>query len=226
MAPSANNALAAASKSEEQASGHPDGEAEAPKKPDGRQLRRERNRDAVVEALLDLYRDGNLRPGTEEIAARSGLSPRSLFRYFDDVDDLARTAMQRQLARALPLVDIHAEPEEPFDKRVSALVHQRLTLFGVVGNAAEVMRLRAPAQPILAAELEQNRRILRAQIRVLFATELTAMDDARARRALAAADILTAFESYRNLVGHRAMSVEEAKAVMTEALTAVLAPDR
>ena len=42
---------------------------------DGRQLRRERNREAVVEALLDLYRDGNLQPSSEEIAARSGLSP-------------------------------------------------------------------------------------------------------------------------------------------------------
>ena len=42
---------------------------------DGRQLRRRRNREAVVEALLDLYREGNLRPSTEEIAARSGLSP-------------------------------------------------------------------------------------------------------------------------------------------------------
>jgi AcrR family transcriptional regulator len=222
MAPSADNALAAASPTDEETTGAPPEGAEAPKKPDGRQLRRERNRDAVVEALLDLYRDGNLRPSTEEIATRSGLSPRSLFRYFDDVDDLARTAMQRQLSRARPLVEIAAEPDDPFDERISALVNQRFTLFGVVGNSAEVMRLRAPAQPILADELERNRKILRSQIRHLFAGELAAMEDGRARRAVAAADVLTAFESYRNLISHRAMSFEEASAVMTEALTAVL----
>src|ERR1035438_5413311 len=68
---------------------------------DGRQLRRRRNRETVVDALLDLYRDGNLRPSTEEIAARSGLSPRSLFRYFDDVDDLTRTAIRHQEHRVL-----------------------------------------------------------------------------------------------------------------------------
>jgi AcrR family transcriptional regulator len=78
---------------------------------DGRQLRRRRNREAVVEALLDLYRDGNLSPSTEEIAERSGLSPRSLFRYFDDVNDLVRSAVERQQERAIPLAVIDIAPE-------------------------------------------------------------------------------------------------------------------
>jgi AcrR family transcriptional regulator len=224
MAPTTKDALAVTGAMDGATASGPAEGAEAARKPDGRQLRRSRNRDAVVEALLDLYRDGNLRPSTEEIAARSGLSPRSLFRYFDDVDDLARTAMQRQLSKARDLVDIDAEPGDPFDARVRALVHQRLHLFGVVGNSAEVMRLRAPGQPVLAAELQTNRRILRAQIRTLFATEFAAMDEGRARRALAAADILTAFESYQNLTGHRAMGIKEAAAVMTEALTSLLVP--
>ena len=88
-----------------------------------------RNREAVVEALLDLYREGNLSPNAEEIAARSGLSPRSLFRYFDDVDDLIRAAIHRQQAQALPLVLIDATPESPFQARVAALVDQRFRLY-------------------------------------------------------------------------------------------------
>ena len=35
---------------------------------DGRTARRDRNRAAVVDALLELYRDGNLRPSSLEIA--------------------------------------------------------------------------------------------------------------------------------------------------------------
>ena len=57
---------------------------------DGRRLRRDRNRTAVVDALLDLYGESNLRPSTAEIAERAGLSHRSLFRYFDDFEDLCR----------------------------------------------------------------------------------------------------------------------------------------
>ena len=146
---------------------------------DGRQLRRARNREAVVEALLDLYRDGNLRPSSEEIAARSGLSPRSLFRYFDDVDDLIRAAIRSQEARALPLVPIAAEPDDPLDTKVSALVAQRFRLFDAVGHAAAVSRLQSPFQPLLAAELTQNRKFLRSQVRRLFAPELAGMDEAR-----------------------------------------------
>src|SRR6185437_733480 len=62
---------------------------------DGRRLRRDRNRMAVVDALLDLYGESNLRPSTAEIADRAGLSHRSLFRYFDDFDDLCREAICR-----------------------------------------------------------------------------------------------------------------------------------
>ncbi len=191
---------------------------------DGRQLRRRRNREAVVEALLDLYRDGNLRPSTEEIAARSGLSPRSLFRYFEDVDDLTRVAIMRQEARAMPLVPIAAAPDDPFEQKVAALVDQRFRLFDAVGHAAAVTRLQAPFQALLAAELRQNRRFLRSQVRALFAPELDARDEDGSRRALAAADVLTSFESYHLLTEDRSMTSSEASSVVLDALAAILRP--
>ena len=202
-------------------------EGDAPTGPaimDGRQRRRARNREAVVYALLDLYRDGNLRPSSEEIAARSGLSPRSLFRYFDDVDDLIRAAIRSQEARALPLVPVAAAPDDHFDVKVAALVDQRFRLFEAVGHAATVSRLRSPFQPLLAAELSQNRKYLRKQVQRLFAPELAAMDEARVVSALAAADVLTSFESYQLLVQHRAMPEGQAKRVMADALAVLLGP--
>ena len=72
---------------------------------DGRRLRRDRNREAVVQALLELYREGNLTPSTDEIAERAGISARSLFRYFDDVDALVRTAVARQQEHLAPLYE-------------------------------------------------------------------------------------------------------------------------
>lgn len=191
---------------------------------DGRQLRRKRNREAVVEALLDLYRDGNLRPSTEEIAARSGLSPRSLFRYFEDVDDLTRSAVMRQEARAMPLVAVDAGPEETLEQRIDALVEQRFRLFDAVGHAAAVTRLRAPFQPLLAAELSQNRRFLRSQVSSLFAPELTGMDQRSSASILAAIDILTSFESYQLLIEDRSMESSEARTAVADALSALLGP--
>ncbi len=188
---------------------------------DGRQLRRKRNREAVVEALLDLYRDGNLRPSTEEIAARSGLSPRSLFRYFEDVDGLTRSAIMVQEARLMPLVTIDIGPEEATDRKIAALVEQRFRLFDAVGNVAAVVRLRAPINPALAAELSRNRRFLRKQVSSLFAPELTAMGEPKSEAMLAAADILTSYESYQLLTEDRSMASPQASTHVVDALTAL-----
>src|SRR3546814_2134204 len=63
---------------------------------DGRSLRRDRNRMAVIDAVLALYDSGNLAPSSDDIAERAGTSVRSVFRYFDDVDDMLRAAIGRR----------------------------------------------------------------------------------------------------------------------------------
>jgi AcrR family transcriptional regulator len=183
-----------------------------------------RNREAVVEALLDLYREGNLSPNAEQIAARSGLSPRSLFRYFDDVDDLIRAAIHRQQTKALPLVMIEATPESPFEAKVAALVEQRFRLYDAVGNAATVARLRAPFSPVLDDTLRVNRDFLRSQMANLFAPELAEMEGSAA--VLAAADVVTSFESRHLLLDDQGLTPAQAKAVMAGALSALLVPGR
>src|ERR1700689_2883238 len=89
---------------------------------DGRRLRRDRNREAVVDALLDLYSEGNLRPSTAEIAERAGISPRSLFRYFEGAAALAGEAVTGHLGRAIPPLPLGLRADAPFEDRVSALV--------------------------------------------------------------------------------------------------------
>ena len=201
----------------------PTGAEGSPKETDGRRLRRALNREAVVDALLDLYSEGNLRPSTDEIAERAGISPRSLFRYFEDADDLAGEAVSRQLGRAMPLLPLAVGVEAPFGARVEALVDQRLRLFSSVGQAAHVSRLRAPFQPRLAESLREGRRFLRGQVRTLFAAELTLLTDDEAEAALAAADVLASFESYQLLIGDQDLSVEEAKSILVASLTMLLA---
>ena len=58
---------------------------------DGRASRAARTRIAVVDALLALNEKGNLRPTAREIAAEAGVSLRSIYVHFDDVESLAFT---------------------------------------------------------------------------------------------------------------------------------------
>ena len=152
---------------------------------DGRHARRERNRLAVVDAMLALYNDGNYQPSSDEIAARAGLSARSLFRYFDDIDDLVRVVISRQFERVRALAIIDLATDSPTAARVDRLVASRLGTYATIATVGKVSRARALTQPLIAAQLAQARAMWRAQIAALFAPELAnAADGASVLHAL------------------------------------------
>src|SRR5688500_3891186 len=78
---------------------------------DGRRLRRQQNREAVIDALIELFEEGSYTPSSAEVAERAGISPRSLFRYFDDVDDLNRAAVDRHIDTHRALFEIEVDPD-------------------------------------------------------------------------------------------------------------------
>ncbi len=169
-------------------------ESNAPRE-DGRHARRDRNKYAVVDAYLELVREGIPRPSIAEVADRSGVSHRSVFRYFSDKDELARTAIERQLAVAAPLVPLTVGPGAPLPERIERFVERRLELFAAVAPSARLSRSLAALQPVLANELKTTRAFLRSQIRHLFRAELGAMDAAERTSALAALDALCSLEA-------------------------------
>ncbi len=111
--------------------------------------------------------------------------------------------------------------DAPLREKAAALVGQRFGLFDVVGQSAKVWRIRSPFQPVLAEELAQTRAFLRSQLLDLFGPELERMSGRKAASAVAAADVLTSFESYQLLLDDQGFAMDEAKAVMVESLVAV-----
>ncbi|MEP7216281.1 MAG: TetR/AcrR family transcriptional regulator [Anaerolineaceae bacterium] len=189
---------------------------------DGRRAWRERNRLAVVDALLDLYAEGNLRPDAAEVAERSGVSRRSVFRYFDDRDDLDRAAIERQQQRVRHLIEVASIGEGTLSDRILRLAEQRATLFEQIRPAAQVSRLRAPFHKVIAEELGQSRRFLTRQVECQFATELSGMNGAERRETLSASDAFCSFETY-DFLRERGLAAAETAAVMRRALEALFA---
>lgn len=161
---------------------------------DGRRARREQNRAAVLDALAELYGEGTYEPSAAEIAERAGLSPRSLFRYFDDVDDLNRATIDQQLTRARPLLAVDARAEDPTAAKVERLVAARLRLYEAIAPAARAARICAWRHPVMAEQIGTTRSYLRHQLERLFAPELEALGPDRAAT-LAAIDALCSFEA-------------------------------
>ena len=157
----------------------------------------------------------------DEIAHRAGLSPRSLFRYFDDIDDLARAAIDRQLARVLPVAVIDVAGDASLQERLAALVDQRARVFELVGNIGHVARMRAPFQPLIADQLAEGRTFLRSQIERLMAPELRSISSKRAASVLAAADVLCSYEAYRLLRHDQSLSQADAVEALNDTLGAL-----
>jgi TetR/AcrR family transcriptional regulator, regulator of autoinduction and epiphytic fitness len=181
---------------------------------DGRNARRDRNKYAVVDAYLDLIREGTARPSVAEVAERSGVSHRSVFRYFADTDELARTAIERQHDVANPLAALTTGPGAPLDERIERFVERRMELFAAIAPVARLSRSIAALQPLIAAELHSSRRFLRSQIRHLFQAELEALPVADRGRALASLDALCSFEIFDLMRSDRKLSAAETAATL------------
>jgi AcrR family transcriptional regulator len=190
---------------------------------DGRRIRRDRNRDAVVDAMISLYDEGNLAPSADDISDRAGLSARSLFRYFEDIDDLCRAAITHQLQRVRPTLNVSAEPDDALSVRIAAVVDQRLRMFDAIGSVGHVSRLRAPFQPLVAAELRQARSFLRHQLDRCFAAELAAMPEHMSTSVLAIADVVCSFEAYQLLRQDQQLSQARAGDALADALSRLFA---
>lgn len=211
------NAQAGGARAVIRPSGDDDGPAGA--EVDGRRLRRQQNRSAVIDALLALFADGVYTPSTGEIAERAGCSLRSLFRYFDDVDDLFRAAIERHQRRYRSLTDPGVSPDEPTDRKVRRVVEARVRLFEAIAPSARAARVWAHRHQTVRDLIAQNRAGLRAQLRPLFAREL----DGRPER-FPALDALCAFETYDLLRSDQGLSRRATVNTLAAAVLALVEP--
>lgn len=176
---------------------------------DGRRARRQQNREAVIDALIELFHNGVYEPGSALIAERAGLSPRSLFRYFDDLDDLAHAAIDRQMAEAMPLVEVDVAPDAPLALRIERIVASRVRLYEAIAPGARAARIAAHRNAVVAKQVHDARRYLREQVRRLLAPAN-----------LPAVDALCSFETYDLL--QETLSRPRIVATLVDALTALL----
>lgn len=162
---------------------------------DGRTLRRTRNRTAVIRALLELIQEGELQPGAAEIAERAGVSHRSIFRYFEDLDDLVRTAVDQALNDALAYAGIDQIAQGTLAERAHSLAVSRLRLYEQVDGAMQVVRMRSYSIPSIDREVAAVWEIFRIQIRDHFSIELAAVDAPASTYLIDAVLTLTSYDS-------------------------------
>ena len=191
---------------------------------DGRTARSARTRDAVVRALLGLISEGDVRPTAGRIAERAGISLRSVYVHFDDLDDLFLAAADEQRGRVLALT--RKLPDTgPFETRLAAFVEQRSRVLEAIAAVAKAAALQEPFSPAIAATTKAAREFGRAELETVFAIELANLDPAVRGHALDACDTLTAADTWDFLRVRRNLDPPAAGATLATSLRLLLRPE-
>jgi TetR/AcrR family transcriptional regulator, regulator of autoinduction and epiphytic fitness len=174
---------------------------------DRRAARANRTRDSVVDALLELIDEGNMRPTAREIAARARVSLRSVYVHFDDVDALFHAAAMRHGER-MEAVRGELVTEGTFEERLVAFVDRRSRIYEVGSKVTKAALLLEPFSPAMRSILDQVRRTGWAELEQVFADEVGRPLSASDRAAL---DVATNGKTWDALRHHHGLSVDEAK---------------
>lgn len=193
-------------------------------RPDGRRARRDRGRQAVIDALVDLIQEGHHLPAPEAIAERAGVSTSSVFRYFESLDELRDASTARVFERYASLFEVPDLGEGDLDARIGRLVGARATLYEAIAPLGRLVRGRSFAHEEMASTLSGVRQRLTGQCRAHFAPELSRTTPAHRDDLVGVVSTLTAFEAWdmaRQELGRSSMQVQRS---WRGALGALLGP--
>jgi AcrR family transcriptional regulator len=143
---------------------------------DGRRERGARNKEAVVSALLELYSQGEVQPPAARIAELAGVSERSVFRYFDDMEDLASCAITVQWDRIRDLYET-LDSSGDLTQRINSIIDHRLKLYDKVGNVMRVAVVAAYKSKVVALAVKERRLIMGRRALQQFENELKTARD-------------------------------------------------
>ncbi len=189
---------------------------------DGRTLRSLRTRDAIVDATIGLVEEGDLRPTAPRVAERAGVSVRSVFQHFDDLETLHAAVAERLVERVAQLV-VPIDPALPFDERLQQLVRQRSQLLDAVTPIRRAAAVHGPFSSEIRARLRDGQAFLRQEVETVFAPELAAAGDDGAE-VLDAVDLALSWAVWEGLRAGLGRSPDAAGRVVRRTVAQLLTP--
>lgn len=183
---------------------------------DGRRRRGEDSRARIVQAMLDLVREGHVAPSAELVAARAEVGLRTVFRHFKDMESLYREMSSVIEGELLALA------ETPFKavgwrERVLELVERRGWAYERIApfkRASEIHRHQSETLALDNAKLVAGaREILRRELPANLAANQDIFE---------AIDLLLSFDAWRRLRQDQELSPQAAKGVLQQMILATL----
>lgn len=191
---------------------------------DGRVARGERTRWAVIDVHADLLREGVLRPTAKLLAERAGISLRTLWLNFGDMEALMAATGQYWLDRDADSWE-PVSADLPLEERIDRWCSQRAQRMEDLSPAAASALLIEPFSPSLTAARREHRARLHRDLVATFGPEIGTGIDSAAASPLHLS-LFVAGDGITWLVLRRdeGLSYDDAAALMRHTFTRLLVP--
>ena len=192
---------------------------------DGRSARRERNRNAVLDALVELTVEGTDAPSIDDIADRAGVSYRSVYRYFKDRSEMMDAATDRALAWIQPLLMSASGPvalSDPLDHRIDSIVDARVELYVQIADMIRSAMIQSFSNRRINDVFLNSRQVSRRQIDERFTAELQVFSERERELRITSIDQVLSFQAIDYVMFERGHTREELERYLRGALRAAL----
>ncbi len=183
---------------------------------DGRRRRSELSRQQIVHALLELIAAGEVYPSAEAVAASAGVGLRTVFRHFENMENLYRQIYQAITSEVLPIA------QEPFAStdwrlRVKEVTERRVRIFERIMPFKAAADVHRHQSVYLAEQSEVVTRLQRGALSQILPRDIKADEPL-----FCALELLLSFEVWRRLRKDQHLSVQKARTVIERTINALI----
>jgi AcrR family transcriptional regulator len=184
---------------------------------DGRRLRSSRNRAEIVRAMHALIGEGDYSPSAASVAAAAGVSLRTVFRHFDDMDSLYREMSLIVEAEVKPILQRPLQGKD-WRERLDNLLERRAEIFEKVLPHKIAGSLRRFSSAYLMKDYERFIRMERKSLQEVLPPKVMASP-----KLFHAIEMATGFQAWRRMRQDQKLSIKDAREVMMFTVDCLLA---
>lgn len=172
---------------------------------DGRRLRSRASRQRIVEAMVELVREGQMSPSAETVARRANVGARTVFRHFNDMESLL-AEISSTIRSETAQMRTHSVVGDTPEEKLANHIDWRTRLFEKVMPFKKCEQTNRHRSQTLQRQHQTMVRQLREALNETF-------DGTLDRQTFEAMDLLLSFESWRRMREDQALSMDEARAI-------------
>ncbi|HXL92118.1 MAG TPA: hypothetical protein VN969_24525 [Streptosporangiaceae bacterium] len=189
---------------------------------DGRAARSVRSRRAIVDAMRALHAEGDLCPTGPRVAERAGVSLRTVWQQFADMEALLVEANRRDDEILRSLIK-HIDPDQPLAARVSLFTGQRAQILEQMTPSWRAARIYEPFSAELAHNKLRTLALAKVDLETVFAPELTDLAGEKRERLLDGLQAVSIWSFWESLRTELNLDPGRAEELLRATFAAVLA---